>query len=49
VSFSRNRVGSEQRELERIREIVKRIHDELVVPSLGAPALTPAPAEVRET
>jgi len=49
VSFSRNRVGSEQRELDRIREIVKRIHDELVVPSLGAPALTPAPAEVHET
>jgi len=35
VSFLRNRVGTEQRELDRIRGIVKRMHDELVVPSLG--------------
>jgi len=48
VSFSRNRVGSEERERDRIREIVKRMHDELVVPSMGAPATTPAPAEVHD-
>jgi len=46
VTFSRNRVGTERRELERIRGIVKRMHDELVVPSLGSLSSVPPPAEV---
>ncbi|MCA9576060.1 MAG: hypothetical protein R3B40_25220 [Polyangiales bacterium] len=35
VAFPRNRVGTEEREEERIHALVKRIHDELVVPNLG--------------
>jgi len=45
ATFHRNRAGTEESETARIQGIVKRIHDELVVPSLGGRTEPPAPAD----
>ena len=41
ATFPRIRAGTEARETERIRAIVKRMHDELVVPNLGGKVTPP--------